>query len=87
MESQRYCQCCAMPMPTDDLLGTNQDGTKNQDYCVYCFKDGSFTADCTMEEMIEYCVPHAIEAGVYPDVKAAKASMMEFFPTLKRWKK
>ena len=43
-----------MPL-TDDVLGTNADGTKNEDYCMYCYKDGKFLQDCTMEEMIEHC--------------------------------
>jgi len=84
---ERYCQCCAMPLTTEELLGTNQDDTKNQEYCVYCFKQGKFTDDSTMEEMIEQCIPHALEAGVYPNADTARAKMSEFYPTLKRWKK
>ena len=40
-----------MPL-TDEVLGTNADGTKNEDYCMYCYKDGKFLQDCSMEEMI-----------------------------------
>jgi len=25
---------------------------QRQHICIYCYKDGAFTADCTMEEMI-----------------------------------
>ena len=46
-----------MPLESPDLYGTNADGSKNEDYCNYCFKDGSFTSDETMEQMIETCVP------------------------------
>ena len=28
-----------MPL-TDELLGTNADGSKNEDYSIYCYKDG-----------------------------------------------
>ena len=28
----RFCQSCGMPL-TDDVLGTNADGSKNEDYC------------------------------------------------------
>lgn len=87
MQNERYCQCCAMPMPTDEMLGTEKDGVKNEDYCVYCYKDGNFTEDCTMDEMVEHCIPHTINAGVFPDAETARASMLEFFPNLKRWKK
>ena len=38
-ENQKFCQSCAMPM-TDEQFGTNADGSKNEDYCIYCFKDG-----------------------------------------------
>ena len=51
---QKFCQSCGMPL-TDDVLGTNADGTKNEDYCMYCYRDGHFLQDCTMEEMIEHC--------------------------------
>ena len=42
-----------MPL-TEEVLGTNADGTKNEDYCMYCYKDGQFLQDCTMDEMIEH---------------------------------
>lgn len=44
---EKYCQSCAMPMgETDEMYGTNSDGTKNLDYCKYCYQNGKFTADC-----------------------------------------
>ena len=48
---QKFCQSCGMPL-TEEVLGTNADGSKNEDYCMYCYKDGKFLQDCTMEEMI-----------------------------------
>ncbi len=51
---QKFCQSCGMPL-TEELLGTNADGTKNEEYCIYCYKDGKFLQDCTMDEMIEHC--------------------------------
>ena len=50
MEKQ-FCQSCGMPMDTPELFGTNADGSKNEDYCTYCFKDGKFTQDVTMEKI------------------------------------
>ena len=52
---QRFCQSCGMPL-TEDVLGTNADGSKNEDYCMYCYRDGHFLQDCTMDEMIEHCI-------------------------------
>jgi len=34
---QKFCQSCGMP-PTEDILGTNADGSKNEDYCMYCYR-------------------------------------------------
>ena len=55
---QKFCQSCGMPL-TEELLGTNADGSKNEDYCIYCYKDGKFLQDCTMDEMIEHCAHQA----------------------------
>jgi len=34
---QKFCQSCGMPL-TEEVLGTNADGSKNKDYCMYCYK-------------------------------------------------
>ena len=41
-----------MPM-NEHVLGTNADGSKNEDYCMYCYKDGQFLQDCTMEVLTD----------------------------------
>ena len=46
----RICQSCGMNMDRIEDFGTNADKTPNDDYCVYCFKDGSFTNNYTIEE-------------------------------------
>ena len=84
---EKYCQCCGMPMgTTDEMYGTNADGSKSEDYCKYCFENGAFTADCTMDEMIEACVPHMASANSGMSEDEARKMMKGFFPKLKRWK-
>lgn len=81
---EKYCQSCAMPMDkTSELYGTEADGSKTEEYCIYCYKNGKFTADCTMEEMIAFCIPHMPDMA--PD--EARKMMEECFPQLNRWKK
>ena len=82
-ENQKFCQSCAMPM-TDEQFGTNADGSKNEDYCIYCFKDGEFTSDMTMDEMMNFCIEKMVE--VHPEIDKSEASSMmkEVFPKLKR---
>ena len=87
---QSFCQSCGMPL-TDELLGTNTNGSKNEEYCIYCYKEGAFTSDCTMDEMIEFCAQFVDEVNKNmpkPLTKEEYKQMMrEFFPTLKRWKR
>jgi hypothetical protein len=84
---EKYCQCCGMPMGnTDELYGSNEDGSKNEDYCKYCYENGAFTSNCTMDEMIELCVPSMAAANAGMSEEEARNMMKEFFPTLKRWK-
>lgn len=85
--NQKFCQCCGLPMgDTDELYGTNADGSKNDEYCKYCFENGKFTFNGTMEEMIEVCVPNMAAANPNMSEEEARKIMLEWFPTLKRWK-
>ena len=44
-----FCQSCGMPL-TKEILGTNVDGSKNEDYCMYCYKDGRFLQENQITE-------------------------------------
>ena len=66
---------------------TNVDGSPNGDYCAYCYRGGAFLADCTMEEMIDFCLEATKDTGLYTDREEARCQMMDWFPTLKRWSK
>ncbi len=85
----KFCQSCGMPL-SNEVLGTNADGTPNEDYCIYCYKDGKFVQDLTMEQMIDYCAQFTDEinknSGQNLTVEQMKEQMHQFFPYLKRWK-
>ncbi len=82
---KKICQSCAMPLDSDDLLGTNKDGSVNHDYCKYCYKDGEFTDDVSMDEYIEMCSQFGEQAGMTNEQMREYCAAV--FPTLKRWKK
>ena len=86
-----FCQSCGMPMTSVDQFGTEKDGSTSPDFCVYCYKEGAFTEDVTMDEMIDHCVQYLDEFNKDSEKKFTKeeaiAQMKEFFPHLKRWKK
>ena len=79
-----------MPL-TPEVLGTNADGSKNEDYCMYCYKDGGFTTDCSMDEMIEHCAQFVGEVNKHLPSPITKeeyiGQMKAYFPHLKRWRK
>jgi radical SAM superfamily enzyme len=83
-----FCQSCGMPLENAEVIGTNKDGSINNDYCIYCYKDGVFTQDVTMDEMITISLQHMKELFKNDpdfDEKAALDNMKSFFPKLKRW--
>ena len=87
-KEMHFCQSCGMPL-TDEILGTNADGSKNEEYCIYCFKDGAFTGDFTMEEMIEFCSQfveqYNKDSGQNLTQEEYKAMLRQYYPNLKRW--
>ena len=84
-ENQKFCKSCAMPMTGSAIYRTNTDWSKNEDYCIYCFKDGEFTSDMSMDEMMNFCIDKMLEVHPEMDKDQASAMMNEVFPKLKRW--
>lgn len=87
----QFCQSCGMPLTRKEDCGTNADGTINYDYCQYCYADGKYLQDFTMEEMIEHCAQFVDEVNKQmpqPMTKEEYKQMMRnYFPMLKRWSK
>ena len=80
---QLVCQCCGMPLQ-DELIGKNQDGTLNEDYCKWCYADGEYTYS-DMDELINICIPHMVKEGFSEE--QARAYMKEMLPKLDYWKR
>ncbi len=80
---QLICQCCGMPLE-DEIIGRNQDGTLNEDYCKWCYADGTYTYS-DMDELIDVCIPHMVKEGFSEE--QARAYMKEMLPKLDYWKR
>lgn len=85
MNERPFCQSCAMPL-TEDLRGTEADGSPSPHYCKYCYDKGRFTQDMTMEEMIDFCAPIMAKSTPGMTPEQAREQMGKFFPLLLRWK-
>lgn len=81
----QICQSCAMPMTKSEERGTEIDASLSADYCVYCYKNGAFTNDMTLDEMIADSVNYAEVMGLTPQQMLENAQ--KILPPLKRWTK
>ena len=86
METQKICQSCEMPM-TDGDFGTNAGGGANQEYCKYCYQNGRFSREETLEELIESSVPFMVGGADGFTEEQARKLLWETLPQLKRWKR
>ena len=86
MENTRFCQSCEMPMTVLEHFGKNADGTPHDDYCCYCWENGSFTNHhLTLEQAIEFNIPFVLEGGYAKTEDEARTMLQESMPKLKRW--
>lgn len=83
--SYHICQSCGMAMHADDY-GRNADESVNTDYCRYCYHNGSFAKDETMEQMIESCIGFYV-GNEFETEAQAREYLQKLYPNLKRWKK
>ena len=77
------CQCCGMPLD-DSIIGRNRDGTLNEDYCKWCYADGTYTYS-DMDSLIDVCIPHMEKQGFTEE--QARSYMKEMLPGLDYWKR
>ena len=80
---QLICQCCGMPLD-DASLGRNRDNSLNEDYCKWCYADGTYTYS-DMDDLIDVCVPHMAAQGFTEE--QARTYMKQMLPGLDYWKR
>ena len=78
------CQCCGMPLEDDAIIGHNHDGTLNEDYCKWCYADGTYTYS-DMDDLIEVCVRQMVSENCTE--RQARSYLKELLPKLDYWKR
>ena len=77
------CQCCGMPLE-DEIISHNSDGSLNEDYCKWCYADGTYTYS-NMDDLINVCVQHMVSDEFTEE--QARTYMKERLPQLDYWKR
>ena len=77
------CQCCGMPME-DEILGRNKDGSINEEYCKWCYADGTYTYS-NMDDLINVCVKHMVSDEFSEE--QCRTYLKQTLPTLDYWKR
>lgn len=80
---QLICQCCGMPLE-DSIISKEKDGALNEEYCKWCYADGTYTYS-DMDELIDVCIPHMIKEGFTEE--QARAFMKDNLPKLDYWQR
>lgn len=80
----RVCQSCGIPLSRDPLGGgTGIDGSRSEEYCSRCYRDGSFTEpDITAEQMAAK-VEGKLRSMHFPGFLARRFA--RGVPSLRRW--
>ena len=81
-DKKLVCQCCGMELD-DSIMSREKYGTKNQDYCQWCYTDGKFTYS-NKEDLIDFCVEHLSSENWSKE--SVREYMTSLLPTLKHWK-
>jgi len=80
---QLVCQCCGMPLE-DAILSREKDGAINEDYCQWCYADGTYTYS-DMDDLIDVSVRHMVSEGI--EEKQAREYLKQTLPQLDYWKR
>jgi len=50
--------CTTKNLENQETKGTNANGGKSEDYCTFCYKNGTFTQNISIDEIIEINLKH-----------------------------
>ncbi len=86
MKTNKNCQSCGMPLKKDpEGGGTEEDGSRSNMYCSYCYENGEFkNPEITAEEM-QVLVKDKLKEMGFPGFLAGMFAKKA--PKLGRWKK
>lgn len=89
MDAKLWCQSCGLPLVKPEEFGTDAAGNPNEEYCIYCYKDGAFTQDLTLDQMIginlQFLDQWNKDSAKQWTKEEAREELRKMMPRLKRW--
>lgn len=85
MENKKRCQSCGIPLDSEEVKGTEKNGLKSNDYCKYCYENGTFSDPKMNLDDMKKNVKNQMKKLELHDYAIQNA--ITLLPQLKRWKK
>ena len=76
------CQCCGMSL-SESSMSREPDGTRNEDYCRWCYRDGKFLYN-DLDELIDFLVEQLSDKNWPPE--QVRDYLQTELPRLEHWK-
>jgi len=84
MKNYTLCQSCGLPLNKEELKGTEINGSKTDEYCMYCYENGALkNPEMNLEDM-KKTVENQMKKLELHEYLIQKA--LNILPALKRWK-
>lgn len=80
---QLICQCCGMPLTEDGMVSKEPDGSFNEDYCKWCYADGTFAYD-SKDSLLDFLLGHMPNPENTPDPER-RLQFDGYLSQLKHW--
>ena len=78
------CQCCGMPLSEDGMISREKDGSFNEDYCRWCYADGTFAYE-SKAQLLDFLVDHMPNPDSTPEAER-RSAFDGYLSQLKHWK-
>ena len=78
------CQCCGMPLSEDSMISREKDGSFNEDYCTWCYADGTFVY-ASKDSLLDFLLAHAPNPQNLPE-EVRRSSYDRYLSGLKHWR-
>ena len=84
MENKIMCQSCGMPLDAESIKGTEENGSKSDVYCKYCYENGVFKdSKMNLDEMKNNVKNQMKKMELHEHVIQKAINLL---PMLSRWK-